>query len=34
VGVAAEILQHILGTTEGTFQVDHPGSKITALVLG
>ena len=23
-GVAAEILQHILGTTEGTFQVDHP----------
>src|SRR6266481_7420995 len=24
VGVAAEILQHILGATEGTFQVHHP----------
>jgi hypothetical protein len=23
-GVAAEIVQHILGATEGTFQVDHP----------
>ena len=23
-GVAAEILQDILGATEGTFQVDHP----------
>ncbi len=23
-GVAAEILQHILGATEGTFQVHHP----------
>jgi len=23
-GVAAEILQHILGATEGTLQVDHP----------
>ena len=23
-GVAAEILQHIFGATEGTFQVDHP----------
>ena len=23
-GVAAEILQHIWGTTEGTFQVHHP----------
>src|SRR5258708_33961158 len=23
-GVAAEILQHILGATEGTSQVDHP----------
>jgi hypothetical protein len=23
-GVAAEIVQHILGTTEGAFQVDHP----------
>ena len=24
VGIAAEILQHILGAAEGTFQVDHP----------
>src|ERR1700739_4607696 len=24
VSVAAEILQHIFGTTEGRFQVDHP----------
>ena len=24
VSVAAEIVQHIFGTTEGTFQVDHP----------
>ena len=23
-GVAAEILQHIFGATEGAFQVDHP----------
>ena len=23
-GVAAQILQHIFGATEGTFQVDHP----------
>ena len=23
-GVAAEIVQHIFGATEGTFQVDHP----------
>ena len=23
-GVAAQVLQHILGTTKGTFQVDHP----------
>jgi hypothetical protein len=32
--VAAQILQHIFGAAEGTFQVHHPGSKITALVLG
>jgi hypothetical protein len=32
-GVAAEILQHIFGTTEGAFQVDHPGSKISPLML-
>ena len=23
-GVAAEILQHVLGTAEGAFQIDHP----------
>jgi len=23
-GIAAQVLQHIFGTTEGTFQVDHP----------
>ena len=23
-GVAAQIVQHIFGTTKGTFQVDHP----------
>jgi len=23
-GVAAQVLQHIFGTTKGTFQVDHP----------
>jgi hypothetical protein len=31
-GIAAQVLQHIFRTTKGRFQVDHPGSKITALV--
>jgi hypothetical protein len=33
-GVATQVLQHIGGTAKGAFQVHHPGSKITALVLG